>query len=1050
MKHIRILIIFIIYTFDTVNFKENIMNLKTNHLGKALIAGMLLHQPFLVQANVNEVNGIVQQVDTYKVSGTIVDVNGESVIGASVLEKGTTNGTITDFDGKFTLNVTPGSTLVISFIGFANQEYTISKDNMALSIIMKEDSEMIDEVVVVGYGVQKKENLTGAVAAVNFKEVSNMPVANTANMLQGRLPGVMLTSGGAQAGHDNPQIRVRGVGTIGGDGKNNPMVLIDGVESSVAQISEIPASDIESVSVLKDAASASIYGVRAANGVILITTKRGGESKPSITYSGNIAIQQATVLPDYVNSYEWAKMYNECYPNKAYTDEMLQKLQDGSDPDHFANTDWANELFRTAPMHQHHLSVNGGTENVHYMISTQYFKQDGILRNTSNQRFNFRSNLDAKLGIVKLGLNLSGSKQHIDEPALEIGGDGLMRRLTHYARPTIPVYYSNGSYGHVDGNSFLSDAKNPLYELNRGFKDNEHYRFDGKFFGEVDIVKGLKFRSSIAYKYHMNDATTYNPRTLEIVDADGNSIKPEGTQNTLKDYHYVKTSYINENILTYDKALGKHDVHLLLGHSIQASRWDKINATKQGFPTDNIYEMDGGTQNDKVTGSAEEVALQSFFGRINYNYDGRYLFEANVRHDGSSRLPSNNRYATFPSFSGAWLMTNEKFMQNVKFLNSLKLRASWGMLGNQEIGNYAFLQSLLANGNYYFGDVKNVGMKYSQIANENIKWETTTIVDFGIDASFWQGKINVVFDWYDKTTSDILLQLPMSYTFLGRTSAPFQNSGKVRNRGWEFSANYYDGIGDWSWQAGFSISGVHNEILDMGGVDNISGNTINREGEAIGSYYGLQAIGIYRTEEDLKRVNENGQDIKQYGQKPKLGDIMYADLNNDGNITDADRTIIGNPFPKLQYSFNLGFSYKNFDVTTFWQGVSGLNRFNWESSTIAQGGNKTSRWLDRWAVENPDGSMPRMGEKNNDKYSSFWLSDGDYLRLKNLEIGYTFAKKPWLNKLHIQNLRLYLSGTNLLTFTSVEDYDPEKASGDMRNDVHPNSKTYSFGVNVKF
>ena len=395
-------------------------------------------------------------------------------------------------------------------------------------------------------------------------------------------------------------------------------------------------------------------------------------------------------------------------------------------------------------------------------------------------------------------------------------------------------------------------------------------------------------------------------------------------------------------------------------------------------------------------------------------------------------------------------MTNEKFMQNVKFLNSLKLRASWGMLGNQEIGNYAFLQSLLANGNYYFGDVKNVGMKYSQIANENIKWETTTIVDFGIDASFWQGKINVVFDWYDKTTSDILLQLPMSYTFLGRTSAPFQNSGKVRNRGWEFSANYYDGIGDWSWQAGFSISGVHNEILDMGGVDNISGNTINREGEAIGSYYGLQAIGIYRTEEDLKRVNENGQDIKQYGQKPKLGDIMYADLNNDGNITDADRTIIGNPFPKLQYSFNLGFSYKNFDVTTFWQGVSGLNRFNWESSTIAQGGNKTSRWLDRWAVENPDGSMPRMGEKNNDKYSSFWLSDGDYLRLKNLEIGYTFAKKPWLNKLHIQNLRLYLSGTNLLTFTSVEDYDPEKASGDMRNDVHPNSKTYSFGVNVKF
>lgn len=1039
-------------TFVVQILKNNIMNLKVNPLGKALILGMLLPQPFSTFANSEIVVNSFQQTDSYVVTGTIVDVNGESVIGASVLEKGTTNGTITDFDGKFTLKVTPGATLVVSFIGFGNQEFLINKDNMSLSVEMKEDTEMIDEVVVVGYGVQKKENLTGAVAAVNFKEVSNMPVANTANMLQGRLPGVMLTSGGAQAGHDNPEIRVRGVGSIGNGAKNNPMVLIDGVESTVSQISEIPASDIESVSVLKDAASASIYGVRAANGVILITTKRGGESKLSITYSGSIAIQQATVLPDYVNSYEWAKMYNECNPNKAYTDEMLQKLQDGSDTDRFANTDWADELFRTAPMHQHHLSINGGTENVHYMISTQYFKQDGILKNTSNQRFNFRSNVDAKLGRFKFGLNLSGSKQHIDEPAKGVdGNEGIMRKLTGHSRPTIPVFYSNGNYGHVDGNPYLADTKNPLYELSFGFKDNEHYRFDGKFFGEVDIIKGLIFRSSIAYKYHMNDATTYNPRLLEIVDAEGNSIKPEGTQNTLKDYHYIETSYINENILTYDKAFGKHNVHLLLGHSIQASRWDKMNATKQGFPTDNIYEMDGGTQNDEVTGSAEEVALQSFFGRVNYNYDGRYLFEANIRHDGSSRLSSNDRYATFPSFSGAWLMSNEKFMQNVKFLNSLKLRASWGMLGNQEISNYAFLQSLLAKGNYYWDDVKNVGMKYSQIANENIKWETTTIVDFGVDASFWQRKINVVFDWYDKITSDILLQLPMSYTFLGRLSSPFQNSGKVRNRGWEFSANYYDMMGDWSWQAGFSISGVHNEILDMGGVENINGNTINREGEAIGSYYGLQAIGIYRTEEDLKRVNENGQEIKQYGQKPKLGDIMYADLNNNGNITDDDRTIIGNPFPKLQYSFNWGFSYKNFDVSTFWQGVAGVNRFSWESSTIAEGGgNKTSRWLDRWSSENPDGSMPHMGVKNNDKYSSFWLTNGDYLRLKNIEIGYTFTKKPWLNKLHIQNLRLYLSGTNLLTFTSVEDYDPEKPNGDMRNDVHPNTKTYSFGINVKF
>lgn len=373
------------------------MNRKTILTGKALAAlGLLLPCSFVAPAPMHAAVAGIEQSSSYKITGKVKDAVGESIIGASILEKETTNGTVTDLDGNFTLNVSPNATLVVSFIGYSNQEFVINKDNMALQIVLKEDTEMIDEVVVVGYGVQKKENLTGSVAAVNFKDVSSMPVANTTNMLQDRLPGVMLTANGAQAGKDSPEIRIRGVGTLG---KNDPMVLIDGVESSVSQIAEIPAADIESVSVLKDAASASIYGVRAANGVILVTTKRGTEQKPTITYSGSVAIQQATVLPDFVNSYEWAKMFNECQPGKAYTDEMLQKLQDGSDPDHFANTDWASEMFRTAPMHQHHLSVNGGTKNVHYMISTQYFNQEGILRGTANQRFNFRSNLDAQLGI---------------------------------------------------------------------------------------------------------------------------------------------------------------------------------------------------------------------------------------------------------------------------------------------------------------------------------------------------------------------------------------------------------------------------------------------------------------------------------------------------------------------------------------------------------------------------------------------------------------------------------------------------------------------------
>lgn len=571
-----------------------------------------------------------------------------------------------------------------------------------LKIVLAEDTKALDEVVVVGYGTQKKANLTGSVAAVNFDDVANIPVANTSTMLQGRLPGVVLQTNGAQAGHDDPEIRVRGVGTLGDGSKNNPMVLIDGIESSISQMSELAAEDIESVSVLKDAASAAIYGVRAANGVILVTTKRGAEQRPTISYSGSVALQEATVFPDFVNSYEWAKMYNECQPGKAYTDDMLQKLKDGSDPDHFANTNWAKEMFRTAVMHQHHLSVNGGSQNTHYMLSASYMDQDGIMKNTNNRRYNFRSNIDSKLGIVKLGLNLSGSRQDIQEPVNSVTGEGLMRALTWFTRPTVPVRY----------------------------------------------------------------------------------------------------------------------------------------------------------------------------------------------------------------------------MQNIKWLNSLKLRGSWGKLGNQEIGNYAYSETLSAQGSYYFGDKKYIGMKTTKVANEKIKWETTTITDFGFDASFWGGRISVVFDWYDKVTDDILLQLPMPGIFLGTLGAPYQNAGKVRNRGWELAGNYQDRRGDWQWQAGFSLAGVSNRIIDMNGQESISGSTINREGYAIGSYYALKAIGLYRTEADLQRTNSEGKVITQNGQTPVLGDIMYEDFNDDGNINDEDRQIIGNPFPKLQFSFTLGASWKNFDLTTFWQGVS--------------------------------------------------------------------------------------------------------------------------------
>lgn len=595
------------------------------------------------------------------------------------------------------------------------------------------------------------------------------------------------------------------------------------------------------------------------------------------------------------------------------------------------------------------------------------------------------------------------------------------------------------------------DVKNPLELMSLGNRTNERWRFTGKAYAGIQIWEGLKFQTSFAYAFDLNATKSYSPKSPARYDADGNVLKTAGETNQLSDYWYRNATWTNENLLTFKRMFGKHDLSVLLGHSIIGSRYYTDTAAIQGFPTENIYELSGGTLNPSARGSSEEYRLQSFFGRVNYNYDERYLLEMNVRHDGSSRMPKANRYATFPSVSVGWVFSNEKFMEEYDFLSMGKLRFSWGKLGNQEIGNYAYMATLGASGNYFFNqsDDKQAGMVQTSVPNEKIKWETTSSVNVGLDLGFFNNRIQTTFEWFDKKTSDILMRLAMPGIFLGSLAAPYQNVGAVRNRGWEWNLNYSDSRGDWSWNVGFSLSKVKNEIQEMGGLEEtISGNTINRIGEPIGAYFGYKAIGLYRTEEDLQRTNSQGEVIKQNGVAPKLGDIMYADLNDDGNITAEDRDIIGNPFPELSYGISMGASWKNFDFTAFWQGVSGIYRYSWETTTDIRG-NFTDRWLNRYSAENPNGSMPALGNTMNDSYSSFWLEKSDYLRLKNVELGYTF-RQPFLVKAGISSIRLYLAGTNLLTFTPLKHWDPEKGSGDTRNDVHPNMRTYSIGVNVQF
>jgi len=1007
------------------------------NLFRIFFAGVLILFSFTVYAQENTV------------TGKVYDVSGEPIIGASVVIQGTTQGTITDMDGAFQLKVQPSQTLVVSFLGYKDVILPVGNKNN-FKITLEEDSKKLDEVVVVGYATQKKVNLTGSVASVSAKDIQDIPVANTATLLQGRLPGLVLTQNGAQAGNDNPEIRIRGIGTFG---NNNPMVLIDGVEGSLSQISEIPSADIDNISVLKDAASAAIYGVRAANGVILITTKRGqASSRIKVSYSGSYTLQTPGIVPDYVDSYNWALMRNEVNPD-TFSPEALQKLKDGSDPDHYANTNWLDAVLRNASMHQHHLSVSGGSENTHFMTSVAYSNQEGIMMKTGVERFSFRSNLDTRYKRFTFGLNLSGNKNNVTAPAVAPSGEGgIMRFVSWFTRPTVPVMYSNGHYGYVDGSSMSAEmVKNPVELMSLGHRSNEYWRFNGKAFAGIDLWDGLKFQTSFAYSFDLNATKSYSPKSPARYDADGNTVKAAGETNKEEDYWYRNATWTNENLLTYNKQFDKHSINVLLGHSIIGSRFYKTTASIQGFPTENIYELKGGTINPGATGESEEYKLQSFFGRVNYSYDDRYLFEFNIRHDGSSRMPKANRYATFPSLSAGWVFSNEGFMKDYRNFSLGKLRLSWGKLGNQEIGNYAYAATLGASGNYFFdqGANKQAGMVQTSVPNENIKWETTRSVNVAIDLGFFNNRIQTSFEWFDKKTSDILMQLAMPGIFLGSLSAPYQNVGAVRNRGWEWTVNYSDSKGDWAWNVGFNLSHVKNKILEMGKLEEkINGNTINRIGNPIGAYFGYKAIGIYRTEADLQRTNSKGEVIKQNGVAPKLGDIMYADLDDDGNITPEDRDIIGNPFPKYSYSFNLGASWKNFDLSTFWQGVGGIYRYSWETSTDIRG-NLTNRWVNRYSADNINAPMPALGNTMNDSYSSFWLEKSDYLRLKNLEFGYTFRQTE-LAKVGISSIRVYFAGSNLLTFTPLKNWDPEKSSGDTRNDVHPNMRTYSFGLNIQF
>lgn len=992
------------------------------------------------------------------ITGKVTDANQGAIPGVSVLIKGTTEGTITHMDGTYSLTV-PGNaeTLVFSFIGMKTREELIN-GRTTINVTLEEETFGVDEVVVVGYGTQKKANLTGAVSAVDFSELESRPAANTASLLQGQMSGVQVSNFSNQPGNDDPEIRIRGLGTL--NAGQEPLVIVDGVESSLTQI---PASDIESVSVLKDAASSAIYGVRAANGVILVTTKRGKGSKPTVRVNQSFAWQTPLVEPSFVDSWDYATLQSldltEQGQDPTYTEEQIQAMRDGNDLDQWANTNWFDEMYRTAPMNTTYLSVSGAKDNTRYMFSSEYLDQQGTMINTSQKRYNFRSNIDVDISDrITIGMNLSGNKQDVSETlssASSTNSDGdLNYIIRRFANPTVPVKYSSGDWGQVNGLYYLPGStvggiKNPVEFANRGENGVEKNNFVGKLYADIEILKNLHFRPNFSYVYDSSVRSKFSP-TYETYDKDGNVIS-ESIHNSQFNSNLTSKRYQVENLVSYDVTLNEqHKLSLLGGQSAQLYRLDYFSGYVEDFPNNEIHVLDGGINNKDVSGYSRELALNSYFGRVNYNFVDRYLFEFNYRYDGTSRMSSDNRWGGFPSFSAGWVATNENFLSNLGPVSFMKVRGSWGQLGNQNIGEsnfYPYAQTISTGQNYIWGDDIAAGVAVTSLANANLTWETTTITDIGVDLNLFHNKLQIVADWFDKTSTDILVELPIPTT-LGNVGAPYQNVGEVQNRGWELNVSYQDSFGDVNVFGGFNLSHVSNEVINYEGLETISSNAIVREGEPINSYYAYQADGYYQTQEELDAAPQ------QFGNALRLGDIKLVDISGpdgvpDGKISaDYDRTIIGNPFPELQYSFNLGANYKGFDIYAFFQGVTGIERYYWYNTETS--GTFTSSALDYWTEDNRDAATPRWGNLgNNATYSSFYLRDASYLRLKNLEIGYTLPANL-IKKAKIENARIYLSGVNLLTWTEEEDYDPEKKSNDDRNRDYPQSKVYSIGVNITF
>ncbi len=984
--------------------------------------------------------GAAAQNQTGRISGTVVS-GSEPVIGASVMVKGTNVGAATNVDGTYTVQAADDAVLVVSAIGYQTLEVPVN-GRTSVNISLEETSTLLEDAVVVGYGVQKKVNLTGAVASVSTQELEGKPIANVLEGLQGTTPGLVIQQGASTPG-GTPTINIRGYNTMN---NNDPLVIIDGIEGSLANLNP---QDIDQISILKDASSTAIYGSRASNGVILVTTKKGEAGTVSVNYDMSYGLQQPTALPTVVDSWVYAELYNEAAVNsgrstKFSADEIAAFRNGGT------NVKWINEIYKSyASQQSHNLSVTGGTKNLSYMASLGFLDQNSLFKGPDYgyNRYNGRLNIQHQVtDRLKVGATAQFTRNKIKDHAYWT--EWIIEQCNR-----MPAIYEikneDGTYTYPSGSN-----SNSLERLEKGgYRQSINDDISGTIDASFRIADGLALNATVGGRTLEN--TTHENRMASESAASGDK------ENHISESFYRATKLTTTLTLNYDKTFGKHTVGALLGYAYEGERWK--NFSTQRLTDDSKYDVFvGGQSGDKVSndapnGGGQDWSLYSAFARLTYNYDEKYLFEFNIRNDYSSYFAKGNRSGIFPSFSLGWRISQEDWWENIRpVIPSLKLRGSWGLVGNNRIGAYRYMQTVSVTQGINFGGQLAPTAYFSSV-DPGIKWETTRMADLGFDMGLFKNDLNISFDVFNNKTRDILVQLPVPGMF--GNGAPTSNAAVVSSYGWELAANYHFKTGAVHHNIAANVSDSWNKVVDTKGETLYYGSdvvTVIKEGYPLYSYYALRNDGFFQSDEEAAAAPH------LEGVVPRAGDIKYIDKpdaegNTDGVINDDDRFVVGNDFPRYTFGFNYGLQYKGFFFSAFLQGVGMRSRWMRGEAVEAFHNNNEGPvhdfHIDRWTPENTDATYPRltMGTENtnNATKSDFWIQDASYLRVKNVQMGYDFGGN-WLKSIHVQNLRAYLSVENALTFSRMKGgWDPEyNADGSGR--AYPVARVYSVGLNIKF